>query len=98
MMRLYTTLADFAPLGHKVRVLREKEKGTVSWKIRYRDGRVKEFTFPIRTTPWGSIRGPAEYASAPADALGGQMLAHEPEALKVAALPRLPGTAESPPR
>jgi len=43
--------ADFAPLGHKVRVLREEQKGSISWKIRYRDGRLKEFTFPIRTTP-----------------------------------------------
>src|SRR5438874_2189366 len=24
--------ADFAPLGHKVRVLREPEKGVISWK------------------------------------------------------------------
>jgi hypothetical protein len=31
--------ADFAPLGHSVRVLREEEKGTISWKIKYRDGR-----------------------------------------------------------
>ena len=33
--------ADFAPLGHKVRVLREPEKGAVSWKIKYRDGRIE---------------------------------------------------------
>ena len=25
--------ADFAPLGHSVRALREEEKGTISWKI-----------------------------------------------------------------
>ena len=25
--------ADFAPLGHSVRVLREEEKGTISWKL-----------------------------------------------------------------
>ncbi|MDO9009657.1 MAG: adenylyl-sulfate reductase subunit beta, partial [Thiobacillus sp.] len=30
--------ADFAPLGHSVRVLREEASGTISWKIRYRDG------------------------------------------------------------
>src|SRR5512139_3255689 len=53
--------ADFAPLGHSVRVLRDEQKGTISWKIRYRDGRVKEFRFPIRTTPWGSIMPPSEY-------------------------------------
>lgn len=82
--------ADFAPLGHSVRVLREEAKGTISWKIRYRDGRVKEFTFPIRTTLWGSIKPPSEYAVSDANALGSPLLAHEPAALKVDALPALP--------
>jgi len=82
--------ADFAPLGHSVRVLREEEKGSISWKIKYRDGRLKEFTFPIRTTPWGSIKSPSDYAAPDANNLGSQMLAHEPEALNVAALPTLP--------
>ncbi len=84
--------ADFAPLGHKVRVLREPEKGTISWKIRYRDGRVKEFTFPIRTTPWGSIRSPADYPSPGPDDIRSPLLAHEPEALKIDALPTLPAS------
>ena len=54
--------ADFAPLGHSVRVRREEEKGTISWKIKFRDGREKDFVSPIRTTPWGSIQSPAELA------------------------------------
>lgn len=82
--------ADFAPLGHSVRVLREEEKGMISWKIKYRDGRIKEFTFPIRTTPWGSIKSPSDYEAPDADALRSPMLAHEPEALKVKTLPTLP--------
>jgi adenylylsulfate reductase subunit B len=82
--------SDFAPLGHKVRVLREEDKGTVSWKIRYRNGRVKEFTFPIRTTPWGSIKSPSDYAAPDANGLRSPLLAHEPEALKVETLPALP--------
>ena len=86
--------ADFAPLGHSVRVLREEAKGTISWKIRYRDGRVKEFSFPIRTTPWGSIKAPADYAAPDAAGLSSPLLAHEPEALKVAALPMLPAAAK----
>jgi adenylylsulfate reductase, subunit B len=45
--------ADFAPLGHSVRVLREEEKGTISWRIKFRDGRVKDFVSPITTQPWG---------------------------------------------
>ncbi len=45
--------ADFAPLGHKVRVLRDEEKGMVSWKIKYRDGRVKEFDISDQDHPVG---------------------------------------------
>jgi adenylylsulfate reductase subunit B len=70
-----------------VRVLREPEKGVISWKIRYRDGRLKEFAFPIRTTPWGSIKGPGEYEKPDLRGLNSQLLAHEPEALHIAALP-----------
>ncbi len=56
--------ADFAPLGHSVRVLREEEKGTVSWKIKFRDGREKNFVSPIRTTPWGSIKAAVRLCAA----------------------------------
>ena len=40
--------ADFAPLGHSVRVLREEEKGTISWKIKFSDGREKTVLFGSR--------------------------------------------------
>jgi len=33
--------ADFAPMGHSVRVRREEEKGTISWKIKFRNGTEK---------------------------------------------------------
>lgn len=79
--------ADFAPLGHSVRVLREEDTGSIAWKIRYRDGRVKEFRFPIRTTPWNSVTPPGAYAVPPPEALASPLLAHEPEALYVTALP-----------
>jgi adenylylsulfate reductase subunit B len=81
--------ADFAPLGHSVRVRREEEKGSISWKIKFRDGREKDFVSPIRTTPWGSIKPPAEYAPPSAEEMQSPRLAHEPEALKIAALPTL---------
>jgi len=81
--------ADFAPLGHSVRVLREEDKGTISWKLKFRDGRQKEFVSPIRTTQWGSIKSPSEYDPPSADALQSQELSHEPEALHIAALPAL---------
>jgi hypothetical protein len=51
---------------------------------------VKEFAFPIRTTPWGSIKAPSDYAAPDAKELNSVLLAHEPEALMVAKLPTLP--------
>jgi len=57
--------------------------------IKFRDGRQKDFVSPIRTTPWESIKSPSEYEMPTADAMKSQQLAHEPEALKVAALPAL---------
>jgi adenylylsulfate reductase, subunit B len=81
--------ADFAPMGHSVRVLREEEKGTISWKVKFRDGREKDFISPIRTTPWGSIKSPSEYEQPASDALKTQELAHEPDALHIDRLPTL---------
>ena len=81
--------ADFAPLGHSVRVLREEEKGTISWKLKFRDGREKNFESPIRTTKWGSIPSPAEYPAPSEEDFKGQELAHEPEALNIDGLPAL---------
>ena len=75
--------ADFAPLGHSVRVLREEAKGTISWKIRFRNGTEKNFVSPIRTTPWGSIKPPQDYAAPSADDFASQELAHEPDALNI---------------
>jgi adenylylsulfate reductase subunit B len=76
--------ADFAPLGHSVRVLREEEKGTISWRIKFRDGRVKDFISPITTQPWGEkIPELAKYDVPNQEALEGPLLCHEPEYLKV---------------
>jgi adenylylsulfate reductase subunit B len=81
--------ADFAPMGHSVRVLREEEKGTISWKIKFRNGHEKNFVSPIRTTPWGSIKSPADYEAPNPDAMKSQELAHEPDALNIDKLPAL---------
>jgi adenylylsulfate reductase subunit B len=64
-----------------VRVLREEKKGTISWKLKFRDGREKNFESPIRTTDWGTIKGPAEYPAPRPEDFASQELAHEPEAL-----------------
>ena len=44
--------ADFAPMGHKVRVRRE-EKGVISWKINLEMEQLK--LAPITTKPWGQF-------------------------------------------
>ena len=76
-------------MGHSVRTLREEEKGTISWKIIFRDGREKTFQSPIRTTPWGSIKSASDYAVPTQEAMQSQELAHEPDALKIDKLPAL---------
>ncbi len=81
--------ADFAPLGHTVRVLREEGKGTISWKIKFRDGREKNFESPIRTTPWGSIKSVSDFEVPTQQAMKSQELAHEPDALNIDKLPAL---------
>jgi len=76
--------ADFAPLGHSVRVRREEEKGTISWRIKFRDGRQKDFVSPITTKPWGSaIPRLAELPAPDEEQVRSQHLVHEPEALNV---------------
>ena len=50
---------------------------------------VKEFAFPIRTTPWGSIKAPQDYDKPDMSTIGSQLLAHEPEALHIDALPTI---------
>jgi adenylylsulfate reductase subunit B len=76
--------ADFAPLGHSVRVLREEEKGTISWKIKFRDGRTKDFVSPITTKPWGeAIPRLADLPVPGEDEVNSQLLCHEPDALNV---------------
>ena len=81
--------ADFAPLGHSVRVLREEQKGVISWRIQFRDGREKYFMSPIRTTAWGSIKSPTDYEAPTPEAMKSQELAHEPDSLKIGKLPVL---------
>ncbi len=47
--------ADFAPLGHSVRVDRDEEKGIIAWRIKFRNGKKDmELVAPITTKPWGT--------------------------------------------
>ena len=76
--------ADFAPMGHSVRVLREEEKGTISWKIKFRNGTVKDFVSPITTKPWGKyIPKLAEKEKPSKEELDSQLLYSEPKGLNI---------------
>ena len=44
---------DFAPMGSSVIPLRGSD--SIMWTIKYRNGNLKRFKFPIRTTPEGGI-------------------------------------------
>ena len=44
---------DFVPMGGAVIPLRTDD--AIMWTIKFRDGGIKRFKFPIRTTPVGSI-------------------------------------------
>ena len=70
-------------MGHSVRVLREEDKGTISWRLKFRDGREKHFESPNRTTAWGSIKCASEYEVPSIDDMNSQELAHEPDYLKL---------------
>lgn len=46
--------ADFCPLGGVCIPLRSTD--SISWTVQFRNGSLKRFNFPIRTTPEGSIK------------------------------------------
>ena len=76
--------ADFAPMGHSVRVLREEEKGTISWKIKFRNGTVKDFVSPITTKPWGKYIPKLSEVEAPKkEEIDSQLLYNEPHGLNI---------------
>jgi adenylylsulfate reductase subunit B len=79
--------ADFAPLHHRVVPTRTAER--IEWNIVLRNGSTKQFVFPIRTTPWGSIRPPQESPPPSPDALRSELLSFEPDYLAVESLPTL---------
>jgi adenylylsulfate reductase subunit B len=45
--------ADFVPLGGNVIPMRGSD--SIMWTVKFRNGNLKRFKFPIRTTPEGSV-------------------------------------------
>jgi len=76
--------ADFAPLGHSVRVIRDENRGTIAWKVTFRDGRTKNFLSPITTQPWGVKIPQLADAAAPSDDMrNSELLYNEPKYIQM---------------
>lgn len=64
--------ADFVPLGASVVPLRGSED--IMWTVKFRDGSLKRFKFPIRTTPEGTANA---YPDLKAQDIESQLLSTE---------------------
>jgi adenylylsulfate reductase subunit B len=76
--------ADFVPLGATVSPLRSSD--SIMWTVKFRNGMLKRFKFPIRTTPEGSAVPDGGFPST--DDLSSPLLFTEPDS---AGLKELPG-------
>jgi adenylylsulfate reductase subunit B len=70
--------ADFVPLGASATPLRSTD--SIMWTVKFRNGTIKRFKFPIRTTAEGSAVPDGGFASS-ADGLNSPALFTEPESL-----------------
>ena len=77
--------ADFAPLGHSVRVQRDEEKGTIAWRIKFRNGKKDmDLLAPITTKPWGKfIPKLADEAAPGKEMRDSELLFNEPKYVRM---------------
>ena len=77
--------ADFAPLGHSVRVQRDEEKGVIAWRIKSRNGETDlNLLAPITTKPWGTGIPQLKDETAPTqEARDSQLLFNEPKYIRM---------------
>jgi adenylylsulfate reductase subunit B len=69
--------ADFVPLGGSVVPLRSTD--SIMWTVKFRNGMVKRFKFPIRTTPEGKAEPTGGFP--PGEDLESTALFTEPQSL-----------------
>jgi len=79
---------DVVPLGASLTPLRGTD--SIMWTVKYRNGQMKRFKYPIRTTPWGTIDPFRVSASPQPDQLKTQTLYGQSEYLGVDTLPGRP--------
>jgi adenylylsulfate reductase subunit B len=53
---------DFVPMGGQVHPMRSSD--SIMWTIKFRNGNIKRFKFPIRTTPEGAANAYADVKGA----------------------------------
>jgi adenylylsulfate reductase subunit B len=70
--------ADFMPLGGVVQPLRSTD--SIMWSVKFRNGKLKRFKFPIRTTAEGSAVPNGGFEEQSGD-LNNQLLRTEPDSL-----------------
>ena len=78
--------ADFVPMGASVVPLRGSED--IMWTVKFRNGTVKRFKFPIRTTPEGKA-DPLGGFETVSDDIKSYVLCTEPASSGAAAIPTL---------
>jgi adenylylsulfate reductase subunit B len=78
--------ADFIPMGASVVPLRGSED--IMWTVKFRNGSLKRFKFPIRTTPEGSAKPLGGFAEGDGD-LNSVNLMTEPASTGASKLPQL---------
>ena len=77
--------ADFVPLGANVTPLRSTD--SIMWTVKFRNGTLKRFKFPIRSTPEGSVVPDGGWSSS--DDLKTPLLFTEPESNGLSELSKL---------
>ena len=75
--------ADFVPMGASCVPLRGSQD--IMWTVKFRDGSIKRFKFPTRTTEEGTAKPDGGYGTH--DDLNSQALATEPASLGLSAVP-----------
>jgi len=77
--------ADFAPLGHSVRVVRDEEKGVIAWRIKSRNGETDlNLLAPITTKPWGTAIPQLKDKAGPTqEERDSQLLYNEPKYIRM---------------
>jgi adenylylsulfate reductase, subunit B len=76
--------ADFVPLGAAVTPMRSTD--SIMWTVKFRNGSLKRFKFPIRTTPEGSAEPSGGFETS-GDDLKSPVLFSEPASLNLDAVP-----------